>query len=135
MLTGSRGLHVVVALDATTGWDGVWTFAKAIGAALVKRAPKALTRALYKSQRRGRLYVDTGRARRGQTAVVPYTVRARDGAPVAAPVTWSEVEDPALDARAFTIATVLERPADPWEGARERGQSLEGPAERLGVEL
>ena len=135
MLTGSRGLHVVVPLDATTGWDGVWTFSKAIGAALVKRAPKELTRALYKSQRRGRLYVDTMRARRGQTAVVPYTVRARVGAPVAAPVSWAEVEDPAIDARAFTIGTVLERPADPWEGARGHGQSLAGAAARLGVEL
>lgn len=135
MLTGSRGLHVIVPLDAATGWDGVWTFAKAIGAALVKRAPKELTRAFYKSQRRGRLYVDTGRARRGHTAVVPYTVRARPGAPVAAPITWAEVEDPALDARSFTLRSILERPADPWEGARWRGQRLGDAAAALGVEL
>jgi bifunctional non-homologous end joining protein LigD len=135
MVTGSRGLHVIVPLDATTPWAGVWTFAKAIGAALVKRAPKELTRAFYKSQRRGRLYVDTGRARRGHTAVVPYTVRAEPGAPVAAPVTWAEVEDEQLHARAFTIRTVLERPADPWEGARWRGQGLADAARALGVEL
>ncbi|MDP9385245.1 MAG: non-homologous end-joining DNA ligase [Actinomycetota bacterium] len=135
MVSGSRGLHVIVALDATTGWDGVWAFAKAIGAALVKRAPKELTRAFYKSQRRGRRYVDTGRARRGHTAVVPYTVRAQPGAPVAAPVTWAEVEDEALHPRAFTIRTVLERPADPWERARWRGQGLAAAAEALGVAL
>ncbi len=64
MLTGSRGLHVVVPLDGTLGWAPVWTMAKAIGAAHVERAPKELTRAFYKSQRRGRLYVDTARARR-----------------------------------------------------------------------
>lgn len=137
MLTGSRGLHVIVALDATTPWAGVWTFAKAIGAALVKRGPKELTRAFYKSQRRGRLYVDTGRARRGQTAVVPYTVRAKPGAPVAAPVTWAEVENERAlrDARAFTLRTVLERPADPWDGARWRGQNLTAAAEALGVDI
>ena len=136
MLTGSRGLHVIVPLDATTGWDGVWTFAKAIGAALVKRAPKELTRAFYKSQRRGRLYVDTGRARRGHTAVVPYTVRAKPGAPVAAPVTWAEIEgDEGLQGGAFTLRTVLERPEDPWEGARFAGQSLGPAAAALGVEL
>lgn len=136
MLTGSRGLHVVVALDAATPWDGVWTFAKAIGAALVKRAPKELTRAFYKSQRRGRLYVDTGRARRGHTAVVPYTVRARPGAPVATPVTWAELEgDEALGGGSFTIRTVLERPPDPWDGARWQGQSLTAAAEALGVSL
>ncbi len=133
MLTGSRGLHVVVPLDATLAWDGVWTMAKAIGAALVKRAPKELTRAFYKSQRRGRLYVDTGRARRGHTAVVPWTVRARPGAPVAAPIAWDEL--PGVHARSFTLRDALERPADPWEGARWRGQSLRGAADALGVEL
>lgn len=137
LVTGSRGLHVVVALDATTPWADVWTFAKAIGASLVKRAPKELTRAFYKSQRRGRLYVDTGRARRGHTAVVPYTVRAKPGAPVAAPVTWAEVEDPSAlpDGRFLTIRTVLDRVPDPWEGARWRGQRLAGAAAALGVEL
>jgi len=137
LATGSRGLHVIVPLDATTPWAGVWTSAKAIGAALVKRAPKELTRAFYKSQRRGRLYVDTGRARRGHTAVVPYTVRAKPGAPVAAPVTWAEVEDEQVlpDGRAVTIRTVLDRPPDPWAGARWRGQSLEVAAAALGVEL
>jgi len=124
MATGSRGLHVVLPLDAKEDWDALWPRAKALGALLVKRAPKELTRAFYKSQRRGRLYVDTGRARRGHTAIMPYSVRARPGAPVAAPLDWEEVEDPALHARAYTIRTVLDRGRDPWAGIWERGQSL-----------
>lgn len=136
LLTGSRGLHVVVPLDQTTSWSGTWALAKGIGAALVKRAPTELTRAFYKSQRRGRLYVDTGRARRGHTAVVPWTVRARPGAPVATPVTWAEVErEAALHAGSFTLRDALERPADPWEGARWRGQDPRGAADVLGVDL
>ena len=126
MTTGSRGLHVVLPLDGSGDWKAVWPQAKALGAALVERAPKELTRAFYRSQRRGRLYVDTGRARRGHTAVMPYSVRARPGAPVATPLSWEEVEDPALDARAFTIRTVLERDGDPWAGMWERGQALTG---------
>ena len=113
LLTGSRGVHVIVPW-AGLDWDATWERAKAVGAALVKRAPKELTRAFYKSQRRGRLYVDTGRARRGHTAIVPWSVRARPGAPVAVPVTWDEVADPATDARRWTIRDALERPADPW---------------------
>src|SRR4051794_6351452 len=97
MTTGSRGVHVVVPLDGTRDWEAVWDVAKELGAALVKRAPKDYTRAFYKSQRRGRLYVDTGRARRGHTAVMPWTVRARAGAPVAMPITWDELADPAVD--------------------------------------
>lgn len=132
MTTGSRGVHVVVALDGNAGWEDTWAAAKQLGAALVKRAPKELTRAFYRSQRRGRLYVDTARARRGHTAVVPYSVRARPGAPVATPIAWEELEDPALHAGTFTLRTVLARDADPWAGIWDRGQSL---SEALGDEL
>jgi bifunctional non-homologous end joining protein LigD len=124
LLTGSRGLHVVLALDGTAGWDELWTQTKALGAALVARAPGELTRAFYRSQRRGRLYVDTARARRGHTAVVPWSVRARPGAPVACPITWEELDDPETDARRWTLRTALERPEDPWSGLRGPGQSL-----------
>lgn len=124
MTTGSRGVHVILPLGEDATWPVLREQARALGAALVKRAPKELTRAFYKSQRRGRLYVDTGRARRGHTAVVPYTVRARPGAPVATPLRWEELEDPALTARTWTIDTVLDRPEDPWEGAAERPQDL-----------
>jgi len=111
VLTGSRGVHVVVPLDGSRDWEATWALAKELGAALVERDPKTLTRAFYKSQRRGRLYVDTGRARRGHTAVIPYTVRARPGAPVVTPVTWDELEhDERLHARSYTVRTVLERP-------------------------
>lgn len=116
MLTGSRGLHVIVALDGSRDWEELWAWAKELGAALVKTAPKELTRAFYKSQRRGRLYVDTGRARRGHTAVIPWTVRALPGAPVAMPITWEELSDPAINARSFTLRNALDRPADPWAG-------------------
>ena len=127
MTTGSRGVHVLVPLDRSAGWEETRLHARALGAALVKRDPKALTRAFYKSQRRGRLYVDTGRARRGHLAVAPYTVRARPGAPVATPLAWAELEDPAVHARRWTIADVLDRADDPWAGIWEGGQSLAEP--------
>lgn len=118
MTTGSRGIHVIVPQDGTRTWEELWALAKELGAALVKTSPSTLTRAFYKSQRRGRLYVDTGRARRGHLAVMPWSVRARPGAPVATPVTWEEVADPQTHARRWTIRDALERPADPWSGMR-----------------
>jgi bifunctional non-homologous end joining protein LigD len=114
MTTGSRGLHIIVPLDGSRTWEEVWPLAKELGAALVKRDPTTLTRAFYKSQRRGRLYVDTGRARRGHLAIVPWTVRARPGAPVATPITWQEVADAAIHAQYWTLKTALARPEDPW---------------------
>ncbi len=114
LLTGSTGLHVHVPLDGTLDWTTTWALSKEIGAQIVAAAPEQLTRAFYKSQRRGRLFVDTHRARRGHAAVVPWSIRARPGAPVAAPVTWDEVDDPATHAAGVTIADALGRPPDPW---------------------
>jgi bifunctional non-homologous end joining protein LigD len=63
------------------------------------------------------LYLDVLRNSYGGTVVAPYSVRARDGAPVSAPLDWDEVEDPALDPMTFTIMNMprrLERRGDPW---------------------
>ena len=103
VLTGSRGLHVLVEPPDPVDWDGLRGLAREIGAELVARDPKAFTRAFYKSQRRGRLYVDTGRARRGHAAVVPWSLRAKPTAPVAAPIEWERLEDPSLHARSVTL--------------------------------
>ncbi len=116
LMTGSRGIHVIVPLDGTRTWEELWPYAKELGAALVATSPSTLTRAFYKSQRRGRLYVDTARARRGHLAVMPWSVRAHPGAPVTTPVTWEEVADPQTHSRRWTIKDALDRPVDPWNG-------------------
>src|SRR3546814_4534365 len=54
--------------------------------------PEKFTAALPKAQRKGRIFVDYLRNQRGATAVMPYSARAREGAPVAAPITWKEME-------------------------------------------
>ena len=57
-----------------------------------------------------------------QTAVAPFTVRARPGAPVATPITWDQLDDPDLDARRWTIADAVEQArTDPWAGRDEQG--------------
>ena len=76
-----------------------------------------LTDAGRKATRRGRLYLDVARNGWAQTAVTPYSVRPRRGAPVATPITWDELEDPDLRPDGFTTATVPDRLAggdDPW---------------------
>jgi bifunctional non-homologous end joining protein LigD len=73
--------------------------------------PEHFTAALPKVQRKGRIFVDYLRNQRGATAVMPYSVRARPGAPVAAPITWKEMETIESPAR-FHIgdaATLLKR--------------------------
>ncbi|MFG2570759.1 non-homologous end-joining DNA ligase [Streptomyces sp. NPDC048567] len=103
MTTGSRGLHVVVALDRRDDFDAVREFARAVADALVTRHPDRFTTEARKKARGGRLYLDVQRNAYAQTAVTPYAVRARPGAPVAAPLDWEDVDDPALDARRWTL--------------------------------
>ncbi|BAJ26378.1 hypothetical protein KSE_05320 [Kitasatospora setae KM-6054] len=130
MTTGSRGLHVLVRLDRRADFDEVRAFARDAAAVLARRHPALLTTEARKAARRGRLYLDVQRNAYGQNAVTPYAVRALPGAPVATPLAWDELDDPALTARRWTIATLPERLAapDPWQPAR-RARSL-GPARR-----
>src|SRR5206468_5760794 len=103
LLSGGKGVHVVVPLDPVAEWDEVREFAKTLCTALAEAAPERFTVALPKSRRRGRIFLDFLRNQRTATAIMPYSARARAGAPVAAPVTWDELAQ--IDrADAFSIA-------------------------------
>jgi len=116
MTTGSRGLHVVVALRRRHTFTAVRDAAVAVGEELVARNPQELTLAFLKKKRGGRLYVDVNRNGYAATAVAPFGVRARPGAPVATPLRWEELEDPGLAADRWTLRDVLERDPGAWAG-------------------
>ncbi|MET7905131.1 non-homologous end-joining DNA ligase [Streptomyces sp. NPDC005355] len=132
MTTGSRGLHVIVPLDRRADFDSVRAFARDAADALAARHPDRLTTAARKAARRGRLYLDTQRNAYAQTAVAPYAVRARPGAPVATPIDGAELDDPELTADRWTLRTIEERLSDdPWARTGTRGRSLRTPRRRL----
>ena len=118
MTSGSRGLHVVAPLRRTRSFQEVRAFARQEANALVLDHRATLTTAQYKSQRRGRIFVDIGRTRYAHHAVAAYAVRARPEASVATPLHWEELDDDSLGPRAFTIRDVLARlereGGDPW---------------------
>jgi len=116
MTTGSRGLHVVVALRRRQSFTAVRDAAVAIGEQLVARNPEELTLAFLKKKRGGRLYVDVNRNGYAATAVAPFGVRARPGAPVATPLRWAELEDPGLAPDRWTLRDVLDRDPGAWDG-------------------
>ncbi|MEU6096335.1 non-homologous end-joining DNA ligase [Streptomyces sp. NPDC047079] len=130
MTTGSRGLHVVVPLAGTQGFDEVRKFAKDVADTLAAAHPDRLTTAARKKDRGDRLYLDVQRNAYAQTAVAPYSVRALPGAPVATPLTWDQLDDPDVHARRWTIADAGDQArTDPWADLPGRGRSL-GPARR-----
>ena len=72
-------------------WPDVRDFAHPFAQAVAGTHPDRFTVALSKAKRNGRIFVDYLRNQRGATAVMPYSVRARPGAPVAAPLSWEEL--------------------------------------------
>lgn len=92
MVTGGKGVHVIAPLVPKAEWPEVKDFAHRLAQAVAQSDPANFTAALPKAQRKGRIFVDYLRNQRGATAVMPYSVRARPGAPVAAPITWKEME-------------------------------------------
>jgi bifunctional non-homologous end joining protein LigD len=92
MVTGGKGIHVIAPLVPKTEWPDVKDFAHRLAQAVAQSDPDNFTAALPKAQRKGRIFVDYLRNQRGATAVMPYSARARSGAPVAAPITWKEME-------------------------------------------
>ncbi|MFF4522930.1 non-homologous end-joining DNA ligase [Streptomyces bluensis] len=130
MTTGSRGVHVVVPLGGRHGFDEVREFARDIAELLARDHPDAFTTAVRKQDRGDRLYLDVQRNAYAQTAVAPFTVRARPGAPVATPLTWDQLDDRGVDARRWSVADAVDQArTDPWKGLMRRGRAL-GPARR-----
>jgi bifunctional non-homologous end joining protein LigD len=129
--SGSRGLHVVVPLRPEAETDEVKAFSLAVTEALAARDPDNLTTEARIAQRHGRLYLDIGRNGYAQHMAAPYAVRARPGAPVSAPLDWSELDG--FDPDRHTIRTIserLERP-DPWAGMAEAAATIGPAAARL----
>jgi bifunctional non-homologous end joining protein LigD len=93
LLTGGKGIHVVVPLDQTADWTEVKSFADRFSRAVAEAEPNRFTANIRKVQRKGRIFLDWLRNQRGATAVMPYSARAREGAPVAAPIAWEELDD------------------------------------------
>jgi bifunctional non-homologous end joining protein LigD len=105
LLSGGKGIHIVVPLLRDAGWEKVREFAKAFCTTLAEAAPERFTVALPKKQRRGRIFLDFLRNQRTATAIMPYSARARAGMPVAAPIGWDELRE--IDrSDAFGIADV-----------------------------
>jgi bifunctional non-homologous end joining protein LigD len=112
--TGGKGLHVVVPLERRTGWDELKGFAQAVAAQLVRTAPKEYTARMSKAERRGKIFLDVFRNAPEATAIASWSVRARPGAPVAAPLAWerlAEKERPVVSLR-DALETLSE--PDPW---------------------
>lgn len=127
--TGGKGLHVVSPIAAEgLGWAAAKAFALALCRAMAADAPGRYLTGLGRSARSGRIFLDYLRNDRTATAVAPFSPRARAGAPISAPLDWSQVTAE-LDPAHFTVRTALALPD--WEGWAEASRPLEPALARL----
>jgi bifunctional non-homologous end joining protein LigD len=125
--TGGKGIHVCFPIVRRTSWDDFKDLTRNVALTIVASDPKRYTANMAKAQRKGKIFIDYLRNGRGATAVVPYSTRARSGAPVAAPITWDELEAGAHPGD-FDLRSMMNRletlKADPWEGFFATKQSI-----------
>ena len=134
MTSGSRGYHVTVPLRRSVDFDATRAFARDVAALASRREPQLFTTEQRKAKREGRILIDVMRNAYAHSAVAPYAVRARPGAPVAAPLHPDELADSDMRPDRWTLRTLperLERDGDPWQRIGGGGQTIGGARRRL----
>jgi DNA primase len=98
----------------------------AVARELERRRPDLITAAWWKEERGQRVFVDFNQNAPHKTVFGAWSVRARPGAQVSAPIAWPEIDD--IHPDQFTVASLPARLAavgDPWLGMAGQPQSLE----------
>ncbi|MFY2763502.1 DNA ligase D [Arenimonas sp. MALMAid1274] len=130
LLSGGKGVHVIVPLARGHDWDHAKSFAEAIARLLALREPGAYVATASKQRRQGRIFIDWLRNGRGATSIAAWSLRARPGAAVAMPVRWQDLSRltgadhfrlPAARRRAATLK------AHPWGDYSALDQHLPVP--------
>ena len=115
--TGGKGLHVVVPLTRSLGWQPVKAFSRAIAESMQSDNPTLYIAKASKTARAGKIFVDYLRNDLTATSVAAYSAQARPGAHVSWPLAWEELK-PSLQPQNFTVQTVPSllraRKTDPW---------------------
>ncbi len=118
LLSGGKGVHVIVPIVAGADWPVIKQFCRDIADELAGREPARFVASMSKARRKGRIFVDYLRNERGATAIAPWSTRARAGATVAVPVTWSLLNsyESAGQFSVHSAAQLAQSGYDPWPG-------------------
>jgi bifunctional non-homologous end joining protein LigD len=125
LLSGGKGVHVVVPLVPLADWDEVKSFCQDFAELLARTDPSRFLANMSKAKRKGRIFLDYLRNGQGSTAICPWSTRARAGAACAVPVSWKELPS-CESANGFDVFAAAARAQLPeaWEGYFDVEQTL-----------
>lgn len=126
-VTGQRGIQVWVPITPGPAFDETRAWVERVSRTVGAVVPELVSWRWEVKARGGQARLDYTQNAINKTLVAPYSPRARPGAPVSAPITWDELDEPWLRPDAFTVRTVLDRVAergDPFRGLLHGGQAL-----------
>jgi bifunctional non-homologous end joining protein LigD len=132
--TGGDGLHIYIPVEPVYTYEETRTFAELMARLALQEQPDLFTTPRSVAQRKkGRVYFDYLQNGFSKTMSAPYVLRAYPGAPVAAPLEWSEVK-PGLSPSQFHMGNARERfeeKGDLFAGVLKKPQRIEGALEKL----
>jgi bifunctional non-homologous end joining protein LigD len=137
--TGGKGLHVVTPLlhgakDKVT-WKEAKAFAQGICQWMANDDPERYLLNMSKKLRNGKIFLDYLRNDRMSTAVAVLSPRARAGATVSMPLTWTQVRSD-LDPKKYTVRTVPAQMAKTkaWDGYDDAASSIKPAIKKLAAQ-
>jgi bifunctional non-homologous end joining protein LigD len=126
-VTGRRGIQIWIPVVAGLTYEDTRVWVEQLSKAIGSVVPELVSWKWDVSGRGGLARLDYTQNVSNKTLVAPYSPRAEAGAPVSAPISWDELDDPALRPDGFTIRTMLDRIAevgDLFRPVLEQGQQL-----------
>ena len=122
--SGGKGYHVVVPFKRTNNWNTFSQFSKRVAELMELQFPYKYTTNIRKNQRQGKIFIDYLRNTKGATCIAPYSLRARENAPISMPISWKDLNK--ITPNQITIENIKPKMLnfDVWDTLDQTGQIL-----------
>ena len=108
-VSGQRGIQILVPVGRGYSFEDTRHWVEQVSRAVGATVPELVSWEWHKDERKGLARLDYTQNAINRTLVSAFSPRAAPGAPVSVPISWDELDDPALRPDGWSTATALER--------------------------
>jgi bifunctional non-homologous end joining protein LigD len=113
--SGGKGYHVFVKLDLPS-FKKAEEVSRSVALLMVSKWPNKYTINMRKEKRKGKIFIDYFRNKKGATSVCPYSLRLRDNATISFPISWKDLDKVKPDQVTIKNVKNFLKKRDPWKG-------------------